>query len=44
VRQGRYARKRTARAAELIDQGTKCPRPDVLGADQAQPIKPLLVG
>ena len=36
--------KRGARAAEMIDQLAEGARPDILGADQAQPVDPLLVG
>src|SRR5580692_4454674 len=35
---------RGAGAAEMIDEGAKRAWPDVLAADQAQPVEPLLVG
>jgi hypothetical protein len=36
--------KRGAGAAEMIDQGAKRPRPDVLAANEAQPVEALFVG
>jgi hypothetical protein len=36
-------RKRGARAAVMIDERAEGPRADVVAADQAQPIEPLLV-
>src|SRR4051812_20741331 len=30
--------------AIVIDERTECARPDILAADQAQPVEPLLVG
>ena len=36
--------KRGARAAEMIDEGAKRARPDILAADEAQPVEALLVG
>ena len=35
---------RRARAAEMIDQGAEGARPDIVAADQAQPVEPLVVG
>jgi hypothetical protein len=35
---------RRAGAAEMIDEGAKRARPDVLAADEAEPVEPLLVG
>jgi hypothetical protein len=35
---------RVARPAEMIDQRAERPRPDILAADEAEPIDPLLVG
>jgi hypothetical protein len=37
-------RKRRPGAAEPIEQGAKRARPDILAADQAQPVKALLIG
>ena len=31
-------------AAEMIDKGAECARSNVLAADEAQPVEPLLVG
>jgi hypothetical protein len=36
--------KRGARPAEMIDEGAKRARPDILAADEAQPVEALLVG
>src|SRR6202030_4177712 len=36
--------KRGTGAAEVIDKGAKSPRPDILAADEAQPVEPLFVG
>jgi hypothetical protein len=44
ARQPGHARECAGRAAKLIDQCAKGSRPDILGANQAQPIDPLLVG
>ena len=38
------ALERRARAAVMIDQGAERARPDILAADEAQPVDPLLVG
>ena len=35
---------RGARAAEMIDEGAECARPDILAADKAQPVEALFVG
>src|ERR1700719_3666591 len=35
---------RGAGAAEMIDEGAKCARPDVLAANEAQPVEALFVG
>jgi hypothetical protein len=44
ARQLGHARKRPGRSAKFIDQCAKGSRSDVLGANQAQPVDPLLVG
>ena len=43
-RQLRQRVERGARAAEMIDQVAEGARPDVVAADQPQPVEPLLVG
>src|SRR5712691_6456919 len=43
-RQVRQPLQRGARAAEMIDQRTKGARPDIVGADQPQPVDALFVG
>ncbi len=36
--------KRRSRAAEMIDQCAERPRPDILAANEPQPVEPLLIG
>ena len=43
-RQIRQPLQRGARAAEMVDQRAKRARPDIVGADQPQPVDPLGVG
>ena len=43
-RQIRQPLQRRARAAEMMEQGTERPRPDIVGPDQPQPVDPLGVG
>ena len=43
-RQIRQPLQRRSRAAEMIDQRTKGARPDIVGADQPQPVDALFVG
>jgi hypothetical protein len=43
ARQLRQRRERRTGAAAVIDEGTEGARPDILAADEAQPVEPLAV-